>query len=218
MRIPLALAAALALLLTTGGTAQAAGKSPFSCKARGSKTVVASSTARVYTKRGPRRPASADPSTVTSLCASRAGGRPFRLATRAVYSAGTLGFRDVLLAGSFASAVTTSDDRGGYSEELELFDLKRRRRAARVTPTEGARFRDSVLTPSGNLAWIQTAQAPGQDPNAEPVFNSFEVRARQAGKTVLLDSGPGVGPASLAWSGATLYWTNGARVATARLP
>jgi hypothetical protein len=214
----LVLACALALVAATAGTADAARKKAGSCATRGSKTVVASSTARVYTKRGPRRPASADPSTVTSLCGVRAGGRRIRMATHAVYSAGTLGFRDVLLAGRFASLVTTADDRGGYSEELESYDLKRRRRTTLITPTAGARFRDVVLLPSGNLAWIQTALSPGQDPDAEPVFNSFEVRARQAGKTVLLDAGAGIRPVSLASSGATLYWTNGARVATARLP
>jgi hypothetical protein len=209
--------AALGLAMAAGTAAQAAPKAA-TCKSKGSKTVVASSGARVYTKRGPRRPASADPSTVTSLCGSRTGGRPVRLATRAVYSAGTLGFRSVQLAGRFASVITTSDDRGGYSEELEVYDLRARRRTTLITPTAGARFRDVVLMPSGNVAWIQTAQAPGQDPDAEPVFNSFEVRSRQAQKTSLLDSGPGVGPTSLAASGALLYWTNGVRVATARLP
>jgi len=208
---------ALSLAVATGGEADAARKGVRPCQPAGSKTVAASGTARVYTRRGPKR-AGADPSTVISLYGCRAQGRPVRMATRAVFSAGTLSFRLEQPAGRFASVVTSSDDRGGYSDELEVYDLRRRRRTSRISPAQEARVRDVVLMPSGNVAWIQTAPSEGQALDEVPQFNSFEVGARQGGKTVLLDSGRGIDPRSLASSGSILYWTNGARASTARLP
>jgi len=216
-----ALLAALVLLGVVpamGGVADAARKGARACQPNGSKTVLASGTARVFTKRGPKRPASADPSTLTRLYGCRAGRRPVKMATRGVYSAGTLSFRLEQLAGGFASVVTSSDDRGGYTDELEVYDLRRRRRTSLISPVQEARIRDVVLVPSGNVAWIQTAPSAGQAPGGDPVFNSFEVRTRQGGRTVLLDSGPGIGATSLASSGSILYWTNGAQARTARLP
>jgi hypothetical protein len=218
VHVALTCATVLSLAAATAGQADAARKRANPCATHGSKTVLATGSARVYTKRGPKRPASADPSTLTRLCGSLAGKRPVKMATAGVYSAGTLSFGLEQLAGRFASAVTISNDRGGHSEELEAYDLRRRRRASITSLAPEAEFKDVVLMPSGNTAWIQTAQSPGQDPNAEPVFNSFEVRARQGAKTILLDSGAGIVPTSLASSGSTLYWTNGARVGTARLP
>ena len=214
----LAFSVALGLAVATGGVADAARKGARACQPNGSKTVLASGTARVFTKRGPKRPASADPSTLTRLYGCGAGRRPVKMATRGVYSAGTLSFRLEQLAGRFASVVTSSDDRGGYSDELEVYDLRRRRRTSLISPVQEARIRDVVLMPSGNVAWIQTATSAGQAPGGEPVFNNFEVRTRQGGRTVLLDSGPGIGARSLASSGSTLYWTNGPQARTARLP
>jgi hypothetical protein len=153
----LACSVGLCLAVAAGGEADAARKSAGSCQPDRSKTVVASRTARVYTKRGPKRDATENPSTVTSLCGRRAGGRPVRMAISAVFSAGTLSFSLEQLAGRFASVVTSSDDRGGFSQELEVYDLRRRRRASLISPEQGGRIRDVALRSSGNVAWIQTA-------------------------------------------------------------
>ena len=214
----LACSVGLCLAVAAGGEADAARKSAGSCQPDRSKTVVASRTARVYTKRGPKRDATENPSTVTSLCGRRAGGRPVRMAISAVFSAGTLSFSLEQLAGRFASVVTSSDDRGGFSQELEVYDLRRRCRTSLISPEQRGLFRDVALRSSGNIAWIQTAPSGPAPPDEEPALDSFEVRARQGGKTVLLDAGREIGPRSLASSGSTLYWTNGTNARTARLP
>lgn len=209
---------ATGLLLGSVAGAQAA-KRATACQPSGTKTVVAGPGVRVFTRRGPKRVAGEpDRSRVTRLYGCRAGKRPVAMATAGTYSAGTLSFGQVQVAGRFAAVVSAGDDRGGFSQELEVFDLARRRRAFRFSPPQEARIRDSVLARSGNAAWIQTAQSPGQDPQAEPVFNSFEVRARVGARTIVLDSGPAIAPTSLAASGPTLYWTNGGRAVAGRLP
>lgn len=212
----LACSVGLGLAVTTGREADAARKGARACQPAGSRTVAASGSARVYTRRGRVRFAS--PPTGTILNGCRVGGRPVKMAVAAEFSAGTLSFGKVELAGGFASVVTSSDDRGGFSQELEVYNLRGRRRVALISPPQGARIRDVVLRPSGNVAWIQTAPSAGQAPDEEPELNSFEVRARQRGKTVLLDSGAAINPESLAGSGSILYWTNGGRASTARLP
>lgn len=211
VHLVLACSVALGVVAATGWEADAARKS--ACQPAGSKTVVASRTARLFTRRGRRRPPSADPSTVTRLYGCRTGRRPVRMAIRAVFSAGTLSFKLEGLAGRYASVVTTSDDRGGYSEELEVYDLRRRRRTTLISPAQEVRFSDVALMQSGNVAWIQGVPSGGQAP-----FTTFEVRARQGATTVLLDSGRAINPTSLASSGSILYWTNGTRAGTARLP
>ena len=63
---------------------------------------------------------------------------------------------------------------------------------------------DLELRDTGGVAWIARG-------TVGPLgSNSLEVRKLEPGATasVLLDSGPGVDPGSLALSGATLYWTS----------
>lgn len=116
-RAALACTVSLGLTLVAGGAADAAArKGTNPCQPAGTKTVTASGSARLYTKRGPKRPASADPSTLTRLYGCRSGKRPVKMATAGVYSAGTLSFRLEQLAGRFASVVTSSSDRGGNSD------------------------------------------------------------------------------------------------------
>ena len=218
--LPAAIALGLVLASSTGAEA-AAKKRANLCQPAGAKTVIASSSARLYTRRQRKSiPAREEPdrSRVTNLYGCSAGKRPVRLASAGSYSAGTLSFGTPQLAGRYAGVTSSSDDRGGFSQTLEVYDLARRRLAFRISPPDGGRFGDFVLARSGNAAWIQNAPSPGQDPDAMPALNSFQVGARVGGRSAILDSGPGIGFTSLAASGPILYWTNGGRAVTGRLP
>ena len=216
----------LGLTVLAGGEADAARKGARPCQPAGSKTVVAGGGSRVFTDRGVVKDSEgirAD-GTPTILYGCRAGKRPVKMAVAARFAAGTLSFGQVKLSQGFASVVTSSDDRGGFSQELEVYDLDRRRRTAlispepeRTTPRGSNRFFDFVLRPSGNIAWIQSTRSEAND-QGETRITEYGVKALQGGKTTVLDTGPNIRPRSLAESGSILYWINEGAPTVARLP
>ena len=202
--VPAALACSIGLgvAVVPSGEADGARTSANACQPSRSKTVLATSTARLYTRRTTNR----DRDRVTTLFGCRSGRRPVRMASRFAGVAEERFFGSERLVGGFASVVSFGSDRGNepLPQELRVFNLRRRRRTALVTTKAGASISDVELQKSGSVAFIEDS-------------TSFEVRKHEGGKSTVLDSGPGIGPNSLAVSGSTVYWTNGSQAKSAPL-
>jgi hypothetical protein len=213
--IPAALACSIGLGVALAPSVAAGGAhtSASACQPFHSKTVLASSTARLFTRRTTNR----DHDKVTALYGCRSGRRPVRMASQFAGVVEERFFGSARLAGNVASVVSFGSDRGNepLPQELRVFDLKRRRRTALVTTRAGAYVADVELQKSGSVAFIE---ASSSDPTAgDPKYDRFEVRKREGGTLTLLDSGAAIDPDSLAVSGSTVYWTNGSQAKSAPL-
>ena len=202
-----------AAVVVPSGEAEGARTSARACQPSGSKTVLATRTARLYTERTTNR----DGDDVTALFGCRSGGRPVRMALEFAGIAEERFFGSELLVGRFASVVSSGSDRGNepMPQVLRVFDLRQRRRTALVRTKAGSFISDVELRKTGSIAFIE---ASATDPLAgDPQFDRFEVVKREGGKSTVLDSGPGIDPDSLAVSGSTVYWTNESQAKSAPL-
>lgn len=197
--------------LVPSGQADGARASTGACQPSGSKTVLANSGARLYSKRA----TNSDNDDVTVLFGCRSGGKPVRMASRFAGAAEERFFGSARLAGRFASVVSFGSNRGNepMPQELRVFDLRQRTRTALAMTEPGAFVSDVELQRTGSVAYIE---ASSTNPTVTDP-DTFEVAKREAGTTTVLDSGPEIGPDSLAVSGTTVYWTNGLQAKSARL-
>jgi hypothetical protein len=198
-RIVLATAAALATTLLAAGPAEAR-KAP-ACSSKGSKTIIASESARVFRKKK-----------ATGVrvygCLFRAN-KKFQLGSFSeCFDDDQVG--DLRLAGRYVGYDTTSCGLVvGKSvvivRNLATGSVTHVAVAARlVSPGEiDTSVSDLVLRRSGSVAWIGSAD---DTDNAAP--RTYQVR-RFTGSQVLLDSGTAIAPGSLAASAGGIYWTKG---------
>ena len=195
---------ALGLALAAGGQAEGARSDAGQCRPAGSKTVLASPSARLYSKRVRERGALYNRGVALYGCRLR-GGRPVRMALNAYYGGEDRSFDGERLAGRFAAVLSSSFFRvGPPRSELRVFNLRRGRRTLLIREPY---VYDMELKASGAVAWTAGASSG----------SGFEVRKRDAGGPGVLDSGPGIVHDSLALSGSRLYWTNTSGAMSVRL-
>jgi hypothetical protein len=187
--------AALSPVVVPTGIASAASR----CSARGSITVAASVTARIYTV--PKRDSNGRLRNLGPL-PGQTFGCLYRNNKRVA-----LGVRGDRVLGSFHLAshfvAFTASGRALAAQAVEVVDLARRRMTLRNSATD-AGVSDLALAASGSLAWIRSAQ------DGTASVSKFE---SGAGVT-LVDPGPAIGRHSLGLGGSTLqgysatvYWT-----------
>ena len=203
--------AAVALPVTA-----ADGARRVACSMSGSRTVLATSSAKIVAKRGIANPSYR----VTRYYGCRyRTDRFFRLAIVGEPGVFEDSVSHARLAGPFASVATQYEDPAGENvhASVKVVDLRDGRKPVRYSalPDQTNVFvTDLVLAPSATVAWIErrtTFPEPGKTQNA------YEVHWANAAGQHLLDSGPDVQPGSLARAGSTLYWTRGAQPRSAQL-
>jgi hypothetical protein len=177
----------------------------------GSKTVMATTGARLFTRTDPR-----NDSLLVYACLY-ARNRRFLLST-ADASPGGSGDATRLpaLAGRYVAYVRSHFDDAerynpqfrGFPDEVVALDLStgaRRRSPAATGGSPSAKATDLVLSSTGSFAWI------GSGPAGNEVHR---LNAGEAADTVV-DSGSDVQAGSLALAGSTLYWTKAGRPVSA---
>lgn len=208
---PLLLAVVAAL--AAGAAAPAPAAAASSCAAPHSRTVAASTSARVYTVKV--RDAVPGPGTYPATrfygCRYRTGRRT-RIADQGEpcvldENVGTVRLAGVYTALSFRSVDgCAGESTYAYAKVIDLRNGGVRFNDI-VSPRDDADYRvtDLELRSTGTMGYIlerRSFPAPGTAQVSHQVF-------RQDGTMQqLLDSGPAIDPTSLALSGATLYWTN----------
>jgi len=205
---PLRLAGALLVTLLAAAPAPAASadsaRRPSVCTPPGTRTLEASPRARVFTR-------GRESFSPVFACHYRTGRR-IRLGTQDCFD--SRGVELPRLAGRFVAYALVTCHRAPTSEAVvRVRDLRSGRTIARADATTplpaGSRplvsVTDLELKPNGSVAWIaqnSVASATGTTPER------IEVRKlERRGRDVLLASGLGIVPASLALGGSTLYWT-----------
>jgi hypothetical protein len=171
------------------------------CASAGSKTIVASEAARVYRK-----------GTTVYGCLYSVG-RKFRLGTAEDLLTDVAYVSPIRLAGRFVAYSQGQSGRDGYSADLSVRDLRTGRivrdwqgggPGGRFGTEESYGVSDVVLKRNGSVAWLNDRSRLG---DRSHMFYLYKSDAD--GDLVLLDSGPGIEPGSLALSsGSRVYWTH----------
>ena len=200
-------AAIAAAALTAASSAPASAATP--CATRGSKTVVATKTARVFKVRVRPRIGAAF-SRYYGCLFSR--NRRFRFAEDDFPEQS--GWSHIRLAGAYVAyawhgscAACDRAPRHVVVQSLRSGRFVTRLAISSEDTAEDRTVTDLELRPTGSVAWINRV---GAGP-------AHEVQARDGAGARLLDSGPGIDPLSLALGGSTLYWTKAGVAASARL-
>jgi hypothetical protein len=204
--VPVAAAAALA----AGGAAVPAdaGNRP-ACSSPGSATVLASRSARVFTKRGTVRP---NYRVRRYYACSYRRDRRIRIGIVGEPGVFATSLTPIRLAGRFVAYATFLEGAADGSQAyVDVRDLRTGARTKSVTagePDEGqfshdfqGPIQDLELRSNGSVAWIEKTFTTG-----DPLFR---VVKHDAGGRAVLDAGTDVDPRSLALSGSRLYWTRG---------
>jgi hypothetical protein len=200
--LSVATVAAAFLCLSAG----AAGARP-ACSSKGSRTVLATKSARIFTKRAIVRPRYH----VTRWygCMYRYDRR-FRLATVGEPGIFVTAVRPIRLAGRFVGYSDFYEGpAGGTLADIHVRDLRSGREVFRhqagepdATDNQGP-VQDLELKPNGSIAWIEATKPVS--PQTQLTYRVLERAA--GGQAVTLDEGPDVAPRSLAVSASTVYWT-----------
>lgn len=186
MRIPAVVAAALALTLCAAGPADAAKrKAKPSCAKKGSKTVVRSRDARVYTAPGVRSEGSTGTGLVGCLTAN---GKKTVLALKDTGESDVPGaFANVRLAGRYVAFSTQTTDTSCKADcppdfnpttySVRTYDLRRGRRARLVNTGPVSAV---AVTQKGGVAWVQGSQLVAVDAGGQRVLDTGAISALSA--------------------------------------
>jgi hypothetical protein len=190
------LAIAVVIAAVCAGAARGAHVRRSTCWPPHTRTLVATSRARVFSTRQ------------VVQHAHRTYGCLFSRARAYAFSLPDfpIGFAPIALAGGFVAYGDYSDCAASFCDpnSVVVQDL----RNGRVRFVDGPEIRVAhvsrlVLTAAGSVAWIASVY----DANGEVVPGVQVVKAEYGVKPVVLDSGPDIDAHSLALGGSTLYWT-----------
>lgn len=206
--------ASVALVAPAGG----ASRRP-ACSLTGSRTVLATASAKIMKKRGTLRAGQTSyPVTRWFGCRYRTNRR-FRLAIVGEPGIFETRVTQARLAGPFAAVADQYSEPAGSDDHASITvrDLRTGRRAftTSILPDNtSVLITDLVLAPGGRLAWIEQLTQFGSGPGMTKT--SYEVHAVGASGDQLLDSGPNIQPGSLARAGKIVYWIRGGQARMAQ--
>ena len=186
MRIPTVTVAALALMLCAAAPADAATrKAKPSCAKKGSKTVVRSRDARVYTARGVRAEGSTGTGLVGCLAAN---GKKTVLALKDTGESDVPGaFANVRLSGRYVAFSTRTTDTSCKAScppefnpdtySVRAYDLRRGRRVRLVNTGPVSAV---AVTQRGGVAWVQGSELRAVDGGGQRVLDTGAISALSA--------------------------------------
>ena len=202
---------ALVLVTVPAGEAKQRRHKQAACSLSGSKTVMATAEARLFTKVDRRR------GTLSEYACLYSRNRRFLLSVGDMAPGGsgdTTGLP--ALAGPYVAYVLGHfDDSERYNPEfkgfpnqvvaINLSTAAELRFPAAAGSSPAAKVSDLVLSASGSFAWIGSGSA-GNEVHRLDVGDAADT---------VVDSGPAVQPGSLALAGSTVYWTTATGPASA---
>jgi hypothetical protein len=203
--IGLALGCALAFVPVQAAEAR---KGRPSCTQKGRETIVTSSRARVFKRRGKEY------GYVWGCLYSV--GRSFKLGYYDEEGPDFFSVSPIRLAGVHVGYNAGGETRQGYESDVIVRDLRTGRCVHRwVAPAAGSigdlRVEDLELKKNGSIGWI-ASRSRFQGGPIQEVYKS-DTR----GKATLVDSGEDIDPKSLTLSGSILYWTKAGQAYSASL-